>query len=460
VLYEELAAGGMGAVHLGKVAGSAGFARAVAIKRLHAHLAKDQAFREMLIDEARVAARIRHPNVVPTLDVVEGDDGELLLVMEFVVGESLSRLVRAAVARAEPVPIPVAVAIVCDALRGLHAAHEASSATGEPLRLVHRDVSPQNVLVGVDGSARVLDFGIAKAVGRLQATGEGQIKGKVSYMAPEQIRGEDVDRRADVFGAAVVAWELLASRRLFEGDSQLAVMTKVLAGAVPDLREIRPDVPEALEAAVRRGLSESTAKRFATAHEMAVAIEAAVTPASSSAVARWLDGLAHDTLESRRARIAAIERDASEPVAEPTVDEVPTQLTGFATPREAKPPRRALIAVLAIVGAAAIAAAGMRWVKPTAVAPTASSVVSASAAPVLATATTPTPTVTASAPATTDATASTHPQPVHAHAPSVVTRAPASAATGAASSPPEPRKCLRKIPDEAGVLIPTYVPCD
>src|SRR5580692_2033966 len=191
-IYGELASGGMATVHLGRLLGPVGFSRTVAIKRLHEQFAKDPDFVSMFLDEARLCARIKHPNVVPTLDVIAGDR-QLLLVMDYVQGESLSRLFRSAVARGERIPLKVTVAIVSGMLHGLHAAHEAKDERGEPLGIVHRDVSPQNVLVGIDGVARVLDFGVAKARGRLHTTQDGRVKGKLSYMAPEQLRSEAVD---------------------------------------------------------------------------------------------------------------------------------------------------------------------------------------------------------------------------------------------------------------------------
>src|SRR5262249_50892141 len=152
----------------------------------------------MFLDEARLAARIKHPNVVPTLDVV-AEDGELFLVMEYVHGESLSRLLRVAINRGEMVPPRIVSSIIAGVLYGLHAAHEAKSESGEPLNIVHRDVSPQNILVGSDGVVRVLDFGVAKAAGRLHTTREGQLKGKIAYMPPEQLNNKPLTRRADVY---------------------------------------------------------------------------------------------------------------------------------------------------------------------------------------------------------------------------------------------------------------------
>jgi hypothetical protein len=185
----EIASGGMATVFLGRALGAAGFQRLVAIKCLHPHVAKDQEFVEMFMDEARLAARIRHPNVVATQDLENGDEG-LFLVMDFVDGDGLLGLLRGVFKERKRVPIPIALRIVLDVCAGLHAAHELTGQSGEPLRLVHRDVSPHNILVGVDGIARITDFGIARAEERLSVTRDGQIKGKIAYMAPEQTSGD------------------------------------------------------------------------------------------------------------------------------------------------------------------------------------------------------------------------------------------------------------------------------
>jgi eukaryotic-like serine/threonine-protein kinase len=185
----------------------------------------------MLLDEARLVARIAHPNVIPTLDVVESD-GEVFLVMEYVRGVTLAHLMRAAKKAGRDVPPIVAGGIVSAVLQGLLAAHEATDDFGTPLHLVHRDVSPQNVLVGADGMVRLLDFGIAKTIG-LQTTRKGKLKGKLSYMAPEQLRNEPVSSRTDLYGAAVILWELLTGRRLFQSENEAETVNKVLNAAVP-----------------------------------------------------------------------------------------------------------------------------------------------------------------------------------------------------------------------------------
>src|ERR1700733_10414333 len=207
VLYGAIASGGMATVHFGRLVGPAGFARPVAIKRLHAQFARDPEFVKMFMDEARLAARVSHPNVVQTLDLVEATD-EVFLVMDYVRGLALASLARTVRATGARIPPNIAIGILVGVLEGLHAAHEAKDDMGERLDLVHRDVSPQNVLVGTDGVASLLDFGVAKASGRAQSTRDGQVKGKVAYMVPEQVQGQPLTRRTDIFAASVVLWEV------------------------------------------------------------------------------------------------------------------------------------------------------------------------------------------------------------------------------------------------------------
>ena len=271
-IYGEVASGGMATVHFGRLVGQVGFSRTVAIKRLHPQFAKDPDFVSMFVDEARLAARIQHPNVVPTLDIVAVDD-ELFLVMEYVQGEALSKLIRAARRMNKPVPLRIAMSIMAGALHGLHAAHEAKSERGRPLGIVHRDVSPQNVLVGTDGVARVLDFGVAKAAMRVSTTRDGQMKGKISYMAPEQMRGKGVDRRTDVFAAGIVLWEALTGRRLFDGNDPGEVLTKLLEANVPPPTSIEPSLPAEVDDLVLPALRREPESRYATARDFAIALE-------------------------------------------------------------------------------------------------------------------------------------------------------------------------------------------
>ncbi|HEY8075937.1 MAG TPA: serine/threonine-protein kinase, partial [Labilithrix sp.] len=325
VLYDEIAAGGMATVHFGKLLGAAGFARTVAIKRLHAQHARDADFTTMFLDEARLAARIRHPNVVAVLDVLH-QQGELFLVMDYVQGESFSRLMRAV--RPSIVPTRIALSIMTGVLNGLHAAHEATTESGEPLSIVHRDVSPQNIMVGTDGVARVLDFGVAKAANRAQTTREGTVKGKLSYMAPEQLLTEAVDRRADVYAAAVVLWEALTGERLFEGDNQGRVVRKILDEPVPTPSSRVPGFTKALDDAVMRGLERDVTKRFATAREFATALERCMPMATSTEIGEWVESIGGSALGERAKRVKEIESrsDIQPPISQArTVSNYPTR---------------------------------------------------------------------------------------------------------------------------------------
>jgi serine/threonine protein kinase len=306
LLYGPLASGGMATVHLGRLIGPGGFSRMVAIKRLHQHFATNPEFVSGLLDEARLSARIWHPNVVPTLDIVAKDE-HLLLVMEYVQGESLARLIEEAHKRKESVPLRVAIGIVAAALHGLHAAHEACGENGQPLHIVHRDMSPQNIIVGVDGVPRVLDFGVAKAVGRLQHTETGQLKGKLSYMAPEQFRSQPVDRRTDVFAGAIVLWELLTSRRLFAAENEASTLQNLLHGSIDAPSQHAPELPTGLDEIVMRGLSRDPNARYGTAREMALALEQLVQPATGSQIGSWVMGLAEGPLAHRARRVREIE---------------------------------------------------------------------------------------------------------------------------------------------------------
>jgi len=320
-LYAPLAAGGMATVHFGRLLGPVGFSRTVAIKRLHGQYAQDPEFVSMFLDEARLAARIRHPNVVPTLDVV-ATDGELFLVMDYVAGESLARLARTMIELGTRMPLRMVSSIMAGVLHGLHAAHEAKDERGMPLGIVHRDVSPQNVLVGTDGVSKILDFGVAKAAGRVQTTRDGQIKGKLAYMPPEQLRGVSVSRATDIYAAGVVLWELVAGQRLFSGDNEGVVVAKVLQGDVASPAEVlrakgvrlTPEQEHALprlEKLIFRAVSADPEARFSTAKEMALELERAVPPATASEVGDWVEANAHEILTQRADRVAEIESSAS-----------------------------------------------------------------------------------------------------------------------------------------------------
>jgi serine/threonine-protein kinase len=268
----EVARGGMATVFLGRALAEAGFERLVAIKLMHPQYLDQAEFEAMFFDEARLAARIRHPNVVGTLDVQKAREG-LFLVMDYVEGPTLSAIIEELRAKRQQVPIEITLRITCDFLAGLQAAHELRGPGGRPLHLVHRDVSPQNILVGGDGITRITDFGVARANVRASITGDGQVKGKLGYMPPEQLAGMEVDASADVYAAAVVLWEALVGRRLFVGGDPGLVIGCVLRGAQIPPREERPEVPERVDRACMRALALAPSARFGSAAAFAEALE-------------------------------------------------------------------------------------------------------------------------------------------------------------------------------------------
>ncbi len=305
-LFCEIASGGMASVHLGRLLGPVGFSRVVAVKRLHPHLARDPEFVTMFIDEARLAARVQHPNVVPTLDVV-ALDGELFIVMEYVEGESLARLSRYSKDSGQRIPLDVQMAIIVGTLSGLHAAHEARGEGGRALRLVHRDISPQNILIGADGLVRVVDFGIAMAAGRSHRTASGVLKGKLRYMAPEQVMLEPVDRRTDIYAASVVLWELLSARRLFTGSSDFHIAEQIRQGVTEPPSKFNPEVSTEIDRIVLRGCARRPDDRFPSALEMAEALIAAAPCAIAGTIGRLVESLARESLARRRRLIEQAE---------------------------------------------------------------------------------------------------------------------------------------------------------
>lgn len=270
-LLTELGRGGMASVYLARSFGSAGFERLAAVKLLHRNLCVDPEFVEMFLDEARVAARLHHPNATAIIDL--GSEGaQLYMVMDYVEGDSLHAVQAAAIHLRRSVPLGIVLRIVLDALAGLDAAHELKAADGLTLGLIHRDVTPHNVLVGVDGAARLVDFGIARAACRTGVTSVGVVKGKVPFMAPEQVRGKAVDRRADIFAMGVTLWETVALRRCFpmrEG----APLSRLAQEAYRPLKDFAPHVPDGLDALCQRALAFDPADRFPTAAAFAEALE-------------------------------------------------------------------------------------------------------------------------------------------------------------------------------------------
>jgi len=273
-ILTQLASGGMASVYIARAQGVAGFERLVAIKVLHPHLAYEQEFISMFLDEARLAARIRHMNVVPTLDISDSPGDGYFLVMEYIEGNHLGALLGRAAKQGDRLPRPFVCRVLIDTLQGLGAAHRLTDENGTPLKLVHRDVSPHNILVGTDGIARLTDFGVAKADVRMASTRAGQFKGKLSYMAPEQASTSETDQRSDLFSVGIILWESLTGRRLFKGDSNAATLNKLLNDTVEKPSSLWPEL-EPYDEVVMKALSRIPEQRFQSADEFGEALELA-----------------------------------------------------------------------------------------------------------------------------------------------------------------------------------------
>ncbi len=332
-LLAQLGSGGMATVYLARARGLGGFEREVALKITHGHLSDDADFLEGLLQEARIAARIRHPNVVPVLDVGQDREGAFL-VMDYVEGEVLSAIVRHERLAGGRVPAGLATRILADALAGLHAAHELRDDEGALLGIVHRDFSPQNILVGLDGSSRLTDFGIAR-VASTSSTKSGMIKGKLGYLSPEQVRSpRSVDRRTDVWAAGVVAWELATGKPLRPRDDEAATLLRIVSEEPPRARTTEPAVPEAMDEAIAHALRMAPDERIASADTLRrrlldAAAASGVKVADASEVADYVARVAGEKLrERRRSTSGAIARAAvarAAPVEEEPVTEAKTR---------------------------------------------------------------------------------------------------------------------------------------
>lgn len=270
-IVRELAMGGMAELYIGRHSEVAGYEKIVAIKRVLPNLARDESFLKMFLNEARLAAGLDHANIVHVIDF-GSDGGEHFLAMEYVHGKGVHQIQRAAV-KLGGVGLACALTIVRGVAAALHYAHERKSADGRPLGLVHRDVSPSNVLVSYDGEVKLTDFGIATATELTRVTRTGSIKGKLSYMAPEQVRGEDIDRRADIFALGAILYELTTGQRCFYAPGEFALINRVVEGKYEPPTSVREDFPAALEAIVERALTVDRDERYATAQALQVAIE-------------------------------------------------------------------------------------------------------------------------------------------------------------------------------------------
>jgi eukaryotic-like serine/threonine-protein kinase len=308
-LLLPIGSGGMATVFLARAGGVGGFERDVALKIIHAHLRADEDSKLHLLDEARLAARIRHPNVVPVTEV--GDDPfGVYLVMDYVEGDSLAGIMRFTKGANERLPLRHVARILSDTLAGLHAAHELCGESGKPLGLVHRDYTPQNILVGIDGVSRLSDFSVAKAGDRAVRTRTGLVKGKIAYMSPEQARGHHIDRRCDVWAAGVVAWELIAWRRLHKKVDAVSTLLSVVTEAPPRLRSVDPEIPAVLDDVVAHALTMDVADRIPSALELRRQLDAAFREVGGIAepheVGEFVQRIVGSRLEERRKRITEV----------------------------------------------------------------------------------------------------------------------------------------------------------
>jgi len=332
-LIAELGHGGMADVFLAVVRGPAGlgFSKLLVVKRLRPHLVEDPEFVAMLIDEARIAARLNHPNVVQTVEVGEVSE-QYYIAMEFLDGQPLRRILHQAAKTRLPISKPLRYRVVADVLAGLHHAHELRDYDGTPLEIVHRDVTPHNVFVTYDGQVKLVDFGVAKAIGRAAETRiGGAVKGKIPYMAPEQALAKPVDRRADIFSCGVLLWEAAVGMPMWKDLQDFEIMGRLLNQRIPSSpRAVNPEVPDALDAICQKALAFAPGDRFATAREFQNAIEAYLETlvgahAARSAVSatqstnRDLGKLVADLFENRRKELRdVIERQLSSLKSEPT----------------------------------------------------------------------------------------------------------------------------------------------
>lgn len=366
-LLLQMGQGGMATLYLARIRGPQNFEKHIAIKKIHDHLSKEDEFVEMFLDEARISAMIHHPNVVQIFDL-GSIEGAYFIAMEYVHGQDFSQVLRSVIrTRNETYSWPYAARMVADAAAGLHAAHELTDSEGKPLGLVHRDVSPQNILVSYDGHVKVVDFGIAFAAEKISQTGVGILKGKAAYMSPEQSRGQRVDRRSDVFALGILLFESVCLKRLFREENEAATLLRVGAADVPRPRSIRPDLPAELEKIILKALAKDPDDRFASALELQGAIEQLLVSkgsvVGSTQTAQLMTELFHDRKRIRDQQLRDVAARVTSQVRQ-AIGVSTTTVTQMGNLDEAEtgPPRRwlmpAAITVLALVALALTAVLG------------------------------------------------------------------------------------------------------
>jgi serine/threonine-protein kinase len=271
-LLRKIATGGMGQVYLARQKGPVGFEKLMVVKRILPHLAEEEEFIEMFFDEARIAAHLNHPNIAQIFDLGEVD-GTYYIAMEYVNGESLRQMTTRCRQQRTALPLGLKCRIVADAAAGLHSAHQAKNPSGKSLGFIHRDVSPQNILIGFNGCVKLIDFGVAKAANKVSNTVTGAIKGKYAYMSPEQARGGELDHRSDIFGLGIILYELLTEQRLFKRENENATLKAVISIKPPPPSQVAPNVPSGVDEIVLTALEKAADDRYQTALELQEALE-------------------------------------------------------------------------------------------------------------------------------------------------------------------------------------------
>ena len=336
-LLATLGHGGMADVYLACAEGPAGINKLLVVKELRPVLAQDPDFLDMFLDEARLAARLSHPNIVQTYEAL-ASDGRYFIAMEYLDGQPFNRILAEQAKRGE-LPWLQGLRIVSEALCGLHYAHELRDYSGEPLQLVHRDVTPHNLLVTYDGQVKLVDFGIAKVVSSATETRVGMLKGKVGYMAPEQARADAIDRRTDVYGMGVVLWELLARRRMWRSTPDVVILSRLAAGDVPALAAVALDVPPELQLICSRATAAEPRDRFQSAHEFRVAIDEYLHVHEPAGDLRSVGRLVAESFAAERERMrSVIQLQLLDTTRLPAVlEHTPTSRAGARDPRQDPP---------------------------------------------------------------------------------------------------------------------------
>lgn len=368
-LITLLARGGMAEVYLARMTGIAGFSKQLVIKRILPHLTQDPEFVDMFLQEGRISARLNHPNICQVYELGEAN-GDLFLAMEYLEGISFGELIPR-LPRGDGYELRCAAAVLGQLCEGLHHAHELRDAAGTPTPVIHRDVSPHNLMITVDGVGKLLDFGVCKVLTEGTRTRTGMLKGKLPYMAPEQIRGESVDPRADVFSMGVVLWEALTGERLFQRDSDYQVWRAITEGDIPSITSRRPDLPREIDAVVARALDRTLQRRYPTIRALAAEVHRAAEHAGGPLDHRELAALVRTVGGERLARRAGISpasgtsrqrHGGRRPIGVATDDPAETlsvQLRDESVPigrrRHRRWPRVAIVGMVVASGVAAIA---------------------------------------------------------------------------------------------------------